>query len=85
MFNHSRAKQNVGWKRDIEDQCITYTALCDIQAGQELCISYGSERLWFKDADGPDLEDEWTKIQAYKDALQDSSEMDISGIGNIEL
>ena len=49
LFNHSRLRQNVGWKRDIPNTCIVYTALRDIQAGEELCISYG--RLWFDDAD----------------------------------
>jgi hypothetical protein len=28
-------------------QCITYTALREIDPGEELCISYGSGRPWF--------------------------------------
>lgn len=54
MFNHSTLNQNVTWTRDIAAQCVIYTALRDINAGEELCISYG--RLWFKDADGDDLD-----------------------------
>ncbi|KAB2109269.1 hypothetical protein AG0111_0g3287 [Alternaria gaisen] len=50
MFNHSTQEQNVGWMRDTQRQIITYRALRDIPAGEELCISYGSH-LTFKDAD----------------------------------
>ncbi|CAI9630691.1 protein methyltransferase [Alternaria burnsii] len=50
MFNHSTQEQNVGWMRDAQRQIITYRALRDIPAGEELCISYGSH-LTFKDAD----------------------------------
>ncbi|KIW05125.1 uncharacterized protein PV09_03679 [Verruconis gallopava] len=50
MFNHSTRDQNVVWRRDLEAQTVVYTALRDIQAGEELCISYGSN-LWFEDAD----------------------------------
>ncbi|KAF2692200.1 protein methyltransferase [Lentithecium fluviatile CBS 122367] len=52
MFNHSTLDQNVGWERDTSRLTITYRALRDICAGEELCISYGS-RLTFKDADCP--------------------------------
>ncbi|OAP56918.1 hypothetical protein AYL99_09030 [Fonsecaea erecta] len=51
MFNHSTRDQNVGWKRNTETEVIVYTALRDIKAGEELCISYGSVRLWFEDVD----------------------------------
>ena len=51
MFNHSTQNQNVGWKRDLERQVIVYKALRDIDAGEELCISYG-DHLTFVDADG---------------------------------
>lgn len=62
MFNHSTLHQNVGWERDINHLLITYTALRDIKAGEELCISYGS-RLTFKDSDGVEQHSEnedWT-------------------------
>ncbi|MCJ1260023.1 hypothetical protein MMC24_007863 [Lignoscripta atroalba] len=49
MFNHSTYNQNVGWERDLRAESITYTALRDIQAKEELCISYG--RIWFADSD----------------------------------
>ena len=51
MFNHSTYAQNVAWTRDVVNECVTYTALRDIQVGEELCISYGNGRLWFRDAD----------------------------------
>ena len=38
MFNHSR-KQNVGWTKDIAGLNVSYKALRDIQAGEELCES----------------------------------------------
>ncbi|KAL1797432.1 hypothetical protein ACET3X_004038 [Alternaria dauci] len=50
MFNHSTQEQNVGWMRDAQRGMITYRALRDIPAGEELCISYGSH-LTFTDAD----------------------------------
>ena len=50
MFNHSRHAQNVGWTRDVERSVIVYRALRDIDAGEELCISYG-DHLTFVDAD----------------------------------
>ncbi|CAO2658748.1 Nn.00g064710.m01.CDS01 [Neocucurbitaria sp. VM-36] len=52
MFNHSTQEQNVGWVRDPSRLFITYRALRDIRAGEELCISYGSH-LTFEDADKP--------------------------------
>jgi len=64
MFNHSTMHQNVGWERDLEKLIITYTALRDIKAGEELCISYGS-RLTFKDTDEEEVErdpDDWTDV-----------------------
>lgn len=51
MFNHSSKLQNVRWKRDIEHDCITYTSARDIEAREELLISYGSRILWFEDVD----------------------------------
>ncbi|KAF8951875.1 hypothetical protein BGZ46_003758 [Entomortierella lignicola] len=51
MFNHSN-KPNVGFQRDFENKLIRYTTLREIQAGEELCISYGPN-LWF-----PDMEEE---------------------------
>ncbi|KAL1302167.1 hypothetical protein AAFC00_002598 [Neodothiora populina] len=50
MFNHSSHSQNVGWERDLAREIVTYVALRDIEAGEELCISYGS-RLTFVDTD----------------------------------
>ncbi|KAI5813408.1 hypothetical protein BZA77DRAFT_321454 [Pyronema omphalodes] len=62
MFNHSVIKQNVGWKRNLEAQTITYTALRDIREGEELLISYGAH-LTFEDVDAPReevvTEEEW--------------------------
>ena len=50
LFNHSSQQQNVGWTRQIDARTITYTALRDIVAGEELCISYGT-RLTFDDVE----------------------------------
>lgn len=38
MFNHSTNVQNVGFERDLARQVVTYRALRDIPAGQELCM-----------------------------------------------
>ncbi len=62
MFNHSMHAQNVYWERNVESRCIIYKTLRTIEAGEELCISYG--RLWFVDSDADhcdgndDVEDE---------------------------
>ena len=50
IFNHSR-NPNVGFHLDLGLETITYTTLRDVEAGEELCISYGPT-LWFDDADG---------------------------------
>ncbi|KAI6710278.1 hypothetical protein JHW43_007179 [Diplocarpon mali] len=55
MFNHSNLRQNVGWERDVTNLLVTYIALRDIKAGEELCISYG-QRLTFKDKDKEEKE-----------------------------
>jgi hypothetical protein len=36
MFNHS-IYQNIGWDRDLSKLLVTYKALRDIEAGEELC------------------------------------------------
>jgi SET domain-containing protein len=62
MFNHSTQDQNVVWERDTNRLIITYRAWRDIQAGEELCISYGSH-LTFKDADAPAVPPPETEIE----------------------
>ncbi|KAM0689745.1 hypothetical protein Q7P36_010616 [Cladosporium allicinum] len=52
MFNHSTLAQNVGWTRDVKRQIIVYRTLRDVEAGEELCISYGAPgQLTFVDAE----------------------------------
>nr|POE52088.1 set domain-containing protein 7 [Quercus suber] len=50
LFNHSRFGQNVVWTRDVQNALIVYRALRDVEAGEELCISYG-DHLTFEDVD----------------------------------
>ncbi|SMR64136.1 unnamed protein product [Zymoseptoria tritici ST99CH_3D1] len=57
MFNHSSRDQNVGWTRDLAREVVVYRTLRDVEKGEELCISYGSQ-LWFEDADGEGSEEE---------------------------
>jgi SET domain-containing protein len=70
MFNHSVPNQNVGWQRDVSKQLMTYTALRDIKAGEELCISYG-QRLTFKDTEEKAYQDpdDWTEVMNYIDFI----------------
>ena len=84
MFNHSTRDQNVGWLRNTETDVIVYTALRDIEAGEELCISYGSARLWFSDADGQD------NARTAEDDDNDTggetlAELDMSGLSRMNL
>ena len=52
MFNHSHLRQNVGWTRDVDKLVIVYRTLRDVEAGEELCISYGApSQLTFVDAE----------------------------------
>lgn len=69
MFNHSTYAQNVAWTRDVPNECVTYTALKDIEIGEELCISYGNGRLWFHDADA---------------AVFDTADEDMSALNGLE-
>ena len=56
MFNHA-ATPNVGFMRDRARQCIVFSTLRRVAAGEELCISYGiPERLWFQCVEGADAE-----------------------------
>ena len=64
MFNHSLHGQNVGWERNLPAQCITYRALRDIRAGEELCISYG--KVWFVDVDASEEEMEGDELDALR-------------------
>lgn len=81
MFNHSTRAQNVGWKRNTDIDVIIYTALRDIKAGEELCISYGSARLWFKDADA----DADAELDAHTIGGETLAEIELSGLGKMEL
>lgn len=78
MFNHSIPQQNVVWTRDLDAQCITYTALRDIAKGEELCISYGSGRLWFEDVEYV----EGQKVQDH-DPGQTLGELELAGLGKV--
>ncbi|KIW96885.1 uncharacterized protein Z519_02276 [Cladophialophora bantiana CBS 173.52] len=82
MFNHSTRDQNVGWKRNTETDVIVYTALRDIKAGEELCISYGSVRLWFEDADANDEEVGGDENDTGGLTL---AELELSGLGKMDL
>ncbi|TGZ80382.1 hypothetical protein EX30DRAFT_396384 [Ascodesmis nigricans] len=60
MFNHSSSRQNVGWRRNVENQVVVYTALRDVRRGEELLISYGS-RLTFRDVEEDERRKEESK------------------------
>lgn len=44
LFNHTK-DPNVGWMRHYDDNFIRFTALRDIEEGEELLICYGSSSL----------------------------------------
>lgn len=67
LFNHSR-RPNVGWRRDVERECVVYSTLREVQAGEELCISYG-ERVGFVDVDGEGEEGEGEGEEAVEEVL----------------
>lgn len=78
MFNHSTLHQNVVWTRDLDAQCITYTALSRIAVGEELCISYGSGRLWFDDTEVGEGEE----VREH-DPGQTLGELELAGLGRV--
>jgi len=80
MFNHSIRHQNVVWTRDLDVQCITYTALRDIASVEELCISYGSARLWFEDAEA--AADDEAHVMEH-DPGQTLGELELAGLGRV--
>lgn len=86
MFNHSTLEQNIGWKRNTVNAVIVYSALRDIKSGEELCISYGSARLWFPDADADAIAkmnvDSWNAEDVKRQGL---TALELSGLGNMEL
>ncbi|KIX10223.1 uncharacterized protein Z518_01304 [Rhinocladiella mackenziei CBS 650.93] len=84
MFNHSIRAQNVGWKRNTETDVIVYTAIRDIKAGEELCISYGSVRLWFEDVDGKE-DSELTTSDENDTGGETLAELELSGLDRMDL
>jgi uncharacterized protein len=90
LFNHSTRHQNIGWLRNTESDVIVYTALRDIKKGEELCISYGSARLWFPDADreaGVDGMEGEGKSGVMDDDVggETLAELDMSGLSRMNL
>jgi len=85
MFNHSTLHQNVVWTRDLEAECITYSAYRDIQLGEELCISYGSGRLWFEDAEAREANGEDGDGVLEHDPGQTLGELELGGLSRIEV
>ena len=76
MFNHSTKAQNVRWSRNTEQDYIVYTSLRDIEAGEELCISYGSRVLWFEDVE----EHDQAKLLATDQvAVREEIDLDVGG------
>lgn len=47
LFNHC-AQPNVSWRRQAEQGTIAFTTARAIEAGEELCISYGVGRMWWE-------------------------------------
>lgn len=93
MFNHSTKAQNVRWSRNTEQDYIIYTSIRDIQAGEELCISYGSRLLWFDDVEGHHQvvsEPEEKTAQTEQEAMDMDvgggtlAELELSGLSGIE-
>ena len=64
--------------------CIVYTASRLIRSGEELCISYGSGRLWFKDAE-QDSEDDNDLENERGDPGETLGELELSGLNTIDL
>jgi SET domain-containing protein len=89
MFNHSAKRTNVRWKRDTERDYIVYTSTRDIDAGEELLISYGSRVLWFEDVDGQEHATVLDTGRVDMDADVDTgggtlAELELSGLSEIE-
>ncbi|EXJ62936.1 hypothetical protein A1O7_03380 [Cladophialophora yegresii CBS 114405] len=85
MFNHSTRDQNVGWIRNTETEVIVYTTLRDIKAGEELCISYGSARLWFPDADAQANTSEGLGDDNDDTGGSTLAELDLSGLSKMDI
>lgn len=77
MFNHSAIRQNIGWKRNLEAEVIVYSALRDIEQGEELLISYGPY-LTFRDVEAADM-----RMVEEEDELSVLSRIDVVGLGSI--
>ena len=62
LFNHDPQHPNVTYTLDKEHACIRYTTTRNIEKDEELCISYGTGRMWWEtaenDASDDDREDE---------------------------
>ena len=68
LFNHNR-NPNVGWMRLFDEKVIRFTALRDIEEGEELLICYGSSSLvssWMQQ----DEEDDDDKSESDEEEIQ---------------
>lgn len=81
LFNHSSRRQNVVWRRDVAGLVIRYVTAREVEAGEELCISYGAGRLWFRDVEGVDEDDVWRRLEV--GGAED--EFELAGLRALEL
>lgn len=51
LFNHSFQSPNVSYTFDREKETIRYTLMKNVDAETELCISYGSGKMWWESND----------------------------------
>lgn len=63
---------------------IVYTARRDVAAGEELCISYGHARLWFRDADAVDEDDVYAKLEARNGEVGNDGLL-LAGFGELDV
>lgn len=91
LFNHSShpRRHNTGWTRNIAAETVTYVTLRDVDAGEELCISYGSrltfdnveEGLSDDEAAGDELPDTWSILNTAAGLLDDDNQNDAPSAG----
>lgn len=51
LFNHSYESPNVSYTFDRVKETIRYTLMKNVDAETELCISYGSGKMWWEEKD----------------------------------
>lgn len=75
LFNHAYTAPNVSYTLHKPTETIRYTLARDVEEGEELCISYGSGRMWWETPCAQEEEEQAQHGKMYDDQQQVETEL----------